>query len=412
VLYLDLDHFKTINDTLGHAIGDGLLKEVASRLLAATRQSDTVARLGGDEFAIVLSDVATSDEAEHLTERLLKGLQAPCEVQGARLAIRASIGVALAPRDGSDIDALLNHADLALYAAKSAGRGEFRLFVPHMAALTRRRLLIEQALRGALERGELSLAYQPQVDLTDWRVTGFEALLRWHHAELGDVPPDEFVPVAEEAGLIQDFGRWALQQACREAQRWPAELSVSVNVSAVQAMSPDLCQVALDALHDSGLAPHRLELEITETTFINEAEVTMSNLRALHDAGMRIALDDFGIGYSSLAYLRRFPFDTLKIDRSFVRDLRHQRDLRAIVRMIVALATTLNMRTVAEGVEEPAEVEVLGRYGCHMVQGYLVARPMPAHHVAGFLAGWGAPRHPDGPEALSTDLLVPSELGA
>ena len=391
LLCLDLDHFKTVNDTLGHAVGD--------RLRARTRRSDTVARLGGDEFAVILHDVGSAAEAELLTRRLLDGLQAPCEVQGAHIAVRSSIGIALAPKDGTGIDTLLNNADLALYAAKSAGRGDFSFFAPQMASSTRRRLLIEQELRGALARQELSLAYQPQVDLNDGRVIGFEALLRWRHAELGDVSPVEFVPVAEEVGLIQSIGAWVIQEACRQAATWPGALTVSVNVSAAQAMSQDLCPVALGALQAHGLAPRQLELEITESIFMNEAQATMQVLHSLRSAGLRVALDDFGTGYSSLAYLRRFPFDTLKIDRSFIRELLQRRDARAIVEMIIGLAQTLNMSTVAEGVEEPAQASVLREVGCATLQGYLVARPMPASAVAGFLAAHRARPHTSWPEA-------------
>jgi diguanylate cyclase (GGDEF)-like protein/PAS domain S-box-containing protein len=405
VVCLDLDHFKTINDTLGHAVGDGLLQEVAQRLAARTRRSDTVARLGGDEFAVILRDVTAAEEVELLTRRLLDGLQAPCEVQGARIAVRASIGVAMAPRDGTEIDALLNNADLALYAAKSAGRGELRFFAPQMAALTRRRLLIEQALRMALPRNELALHYQPQVRLGDHRVTGFEALLRWRHPDLGEVPPAEFVPVAEEAGLIVEIGRWVLDTACREAMRWPPELTVSVNVSPAQAMSTDLCQAAQQALQSSGLAAGRLELEITESIFLHETQATLAVLRTLRDAGLRVALDDFGTGYSSLAYLRRFPFDTMKIDRSFVRELLSRRDARAIVKMIIGLAHTLNMKAVAEGVEELAQAAVLRRYGCDVIQGYLAARPLPAEAVAAYLQGVHTRPQPAWPEVAPTAPL-------
>jgi diguanylate cyclase (GGDEF)-like protein/PAS domain S-box-containing protein len=405
VLCLDLDHFKTINDTLGHAIGDALLQEVSRRMLACTRRIDMVARLGGDEFAVILRDLADADEAAQLTRRLLDGLQAPCEVQGARIAVQASIGVALAPRDGSDIDTLLNHADLALYAAKSAGRGEFRFFSPQMATLTRRRILVEQALRGALARGELTLSFQPLVDMAQWRVTGFEALLRWQHAELGEVTPAEFVPVAEEAGLIAPIGEWVIGQACHEAARWPAGLTVSVNVSPVQAISHDMLRIVQAALEQTGLAPQRLELEITESVFLHETQGATQVLRALREAGVRIALDDFGTGYSSLAYLRRFPFDTLKIDRSFVRELMTRRDARAIVKMIIGLAQTLHMRTVAEGVEEPAQASVLERYGCLELQGHLVARAMPADAVAGFLGDWTLRSRPSAGEFAPTGTM-------
>jgi diguanylate cyclase (GGDEF)-like protein/PAS domain S-box-containing protein len=388
LLCLDLDHFKSINDTLGHTAGDELLREVGRRLLACTRRSDTVARLGGDEFAVILRDVASIDEVELLTHRLLEGLQLPCEVQGARIAVRASIGVALAPRDGTDIDALINHADLALYAAKTAGRSEIRLFEPQMAATRRRRLVVERRLKQALERGELSLAYQPLVDLAQWRVTGFEALLRWNDAELGEVGPGEFIPVAEDSGLIQAIGQWVLERACADAARWPFDLAVAVNVSPVQIMSQDLHRITQAALRNAGLAAPRLELEITESIFLHEVTSSLAILRSLRETGVRIALDDFGTGYSSLAYLRRFPFDTLKIDRSFVRELPVRSDLRAIVKMIIGMAHMLNMKTVAEGVEETAQAHALDHYGCDRLQGYLIARPMPVTEVAGFLANW------------------------
>ncbi len=392
LLALDLDNFKTINDTLGHATGDGLLQAVAQRLREATRRTDTVARLGGDEFAVILRDVASAAEAEPLVRRLLQTLEGECEVQGSRVTVRSSIGVALSPQDGHDIDTLLNQADMALYAAKAAGRGDLRYFTPQMAATARRRQAVEQGLRHAVARGELALAFQPQVSLPERQVVGFEALLRWHHPDLGNVTPGEFIPVAEETGLIAAIGAWVLNEACRHASTWPGGLRVSVNVSAVQAMSQDLCSLALDTLNAHGMAPQRLELEITESIFLNEAQATMDKLHALRHAGLRVALDDFGTGYSSLSYLRRFPFDTLKIDRSFVHELMTRRDARAIVRMIGGLARTLHIKTVAEGVEEPAQAHLLEKYGCSALQGHLVARPMPAGEVHAFLRAW--PRMP------------------
>jgi diguanylate cyclase (GGDEF)-like protein/PAS domain S-box-containing protein len=411
LLSIDLDHFKNINDTLGHGTGDALLQEVARRLRAHTRRSDTVARLGGDEFAVLLHPMVSMAEAQALATRLLAGLSAPCEVQGARIAVRASIGIAVAPRDGQNIDTLLGHADLALYAAKSAGRGEFRFFAHEMAALTRRRLLVEQELREALQRGELSLAFQPQVDLRRWHVTGFEALLRWQHPTLGMVSPQEFIPVAEESGLICDIGAWVLHEACRQAAAWPDALTVSVNVSPVQAMSQDLRSVALAALRATGLPATRLELEITESIFLHDARTTLDLLHGLRADGIRIALDDFGTGYSSLAYLRRFPFDTLKIDRSFVRELMQRPDARAIVKMILGLAGTLNMKTVAEGVEEPAQAGLLAHHGCTTLQGYLVAQPMPSTEVAQWLARWRAEPLLPRPPTLAT-LPMPLEAAA
>ena len=404
VLCLDLDNFKLTNDTLGHAAGDALLQEVARRLLAVTRGSDTVARLSGDEFAVLLRGVASPDEATWLARRVVEAMNDRCEVLGARVTVRASVGVALLPPAGGELDAVLEQADLALYAVKARGGGDHCVFEPRMAASMRRRQRIEQALRQALELGELSLAYQPQVDLAQSRVIGFEALLRWHSAELGEVSPAEFVPVAEDAGLIRPIGQWVLGEACREAAQWPPALTVSVNVSPVQAMSQDLVEGVQAALQGSGLAAPRLELEITESVFIHDREAALGRLGALRAAGVRVALDDFGTGYSSLAYLRRFPFDTLKIDRSFVQELLVRQDSQAIVEMIVGLAGTLRMQIVAEGVEEPAQARMLAGFGCHSMQGYLVARPMPAAQVTGFLAEWGAGRGADGwsPKTVAT----------
>ena len=409
LLCIDLDHFKNVNDTLGHGAGDALLQEVARRLRANTRHSDTVARLGGDEFAVLLYPVTSVADVKLTAARLLDGLAAPCEVQGARVVTRASIGIVLAPEGGHDIDALLSHADVALYAVKLAGRGEYRFFTPEMGESTRRRLLIEQALSEALPRGELSLAFQPQVDLRTWQVTGFEALLRWQHPTLGAVSPAEFIAVAEEAGLIGDIGAWVLGEACRNAANWPDALTVSVNVSPVQAMSQDLRSVVLGALQAAELPASRLELEITESIFLHDAKATLDQLHGLRDAGMRIALDDFGTGYSSLAYLRRFPFDTLKIDRSFVRELLQRPDARAIVKMILDLARSLKMTTVAEGVEEPAQAGLLAHHGCAILQGFLVARPMPAGEVVDWLARWKAKPMLPCPPSLAT---VPMPLEA
>jgi predicted signal transduction protein with EAL and GGDEF domain len=359
--------------------------------------------MGGDEFAVVAA--VDAREAELLGQRLLASLRAPCEVLGLQIAAHASLGVALAPRDGQDVDALLGHADLALYAAKAAGRNELRFFEPQMAASTRRRVALEQALRHALARGELSLVYQPQVAVDDWRITGFEALARWHHPELGPVSPAEFIPVAEDAGLMPALGEWVLKQACEDAAAWPQALRVSVNVSPAQALGgPFVEQVLATAAH-AGLPPSRLELEITETVLLRETGPTREALSALRGAGVRIALDDFGTGYSALAYLRRFAFDTLKIDRSFVRELASRGDARAIVKMILGLAHSLKMQTVAEGVEEPAHVGVLHRYGCRTMQGYLVARPMPAEEVAPFLRLWRGPPAEGRVEVPATDTM-------
>ncbi len=412
VLCLDLDHFKTVNDTLGHAVGDALLQTVAQRLTSICRTDDIVGRLGGDEFGIILRQAESIADVAAAAARLLDALQQPCEIQGATISVRSSVGIAIAPRDGLQIDQLLKNADVALYEAKSVGRGSFRFFEPQMADLTRRRMVIEQSLRGALGRGEFSLRYQPQIHVNDWRVTGFEALLRWHHPVLGEVPPAEFIPVAEDAGLIMEIGSWVLRQACEQARAWPADLHVAVNVSAVQVMSQSLPAEVARVLEDTGLAPSQLELEITESVFLNETQTSMQVLHAVHAMGVRVALDDFGTGYSSLAYLRRFPFHTLKVDRSFVRELVTRRDARAIVKTVVGLARTLNMDTVAEGVEQPAQLEVLQRYGCNTVQGYFVSAALMAGDVQPFLQDWLARQQPHPTDPPQTELLPLSGLYA
>ena len=386
LLGLDLDHFKNVNDTLGHAVGDELLREVARRLQSTVRRSDTVARMGGDEFAVLLRRVADRREAHALAQRLVETLSMPYVVGSSQLVVGCSIGIAMAVDAEAETEALLRNADQALYAAKAEGRGTLRFFSADMARSSQRRLQLEQALHGALARHELSLVYQPLVALADDRVIGFEALLRWQHPVLGMVSPAEFVPVAEDCGLMPEIGRWVLHQACAEAARWPQPLALSVNVSPVQVMASDLPAVVREATAAAGLAPERLELEITESAFLQEGAGTAESIRALHAAGARLALDDFGTGYSALAYLRRYPFDTLKIDRSFVRDMLSRSDANAIVGMIVGLGHSLKLRTVAEGVEEPAQAEALRRHGCDTIQGYLVARPMPPGEVPAFLA--------------------------
>ncbi len=388
LLCVDLDHFKNVNDTLGHATGDLLLKEVSRRMLAQVRRSDTVARMGGDEFAILQRGVAGVAEVEQFAARLVDSLSAPYRVAGAQFSVGCSVGVTMVPRDGSAVDLVLNQADQALYAAKDAGRGAVRVFAPEMAASTRRRLQIEQALHQALQLGGLSLHYQPQVAADDGRVIGFEALLRWRHATLGDVTPSEFVPVAEASGLMPQVGQWVLEQACRDAATWPDALAVSINVSPVQVMAGDVAAHALAAAQAAGLAPSRVEIEITESAFLQEGGGTTDAIHALQRAGFRLALDDFGTGYSALAYLRRYPFHVLKIDRSFVRDVLTRGDAHAIVKMIVGLSRTLQLQTVAEGVEEPAQAVLLAELGCQVLQGYLVARPMPADQVQAFLQRW------------------------
>jgi diguanylate cyclase (GGDEF)-like protein len=334
VMCLDLDGFKNVNDTLGHATGDALLTEVGKRLREAVgnTKSDIVARLGGDEFAVLLRTATTEADVSAVAHQILDAMKRPCVTQGAEIPVRASIGIARFPDDGITVDEMMQHADLALYDAKAHATGSLRFFAQRMGEQVRRRLVLERDLREALERNQLQLHFQPKVDLRTWAVTGFEALLRWIHPEHGNIPPSEFIQVAEDAGLIIPIGEWALMEACVHAARWPDTLQVAVNISPVQVMAQNLPDAVQNALRLSGLPAHRLELEITESVFINENRGTVGRLHALRRLGVSIALDDFGTGYSSLAYLRRFPFDTLKIDRAFVRELLVSRDARAIVR--------------------------------------------------------------------------------
>ncbi|MGY0195597.1 putative bifunctional diguanylate cyclase/phosphodiesterase [Leptothrix sp. BB-4] len=388
VMCMDLDNFKHVNDTYGHPAGDALLTEVGQRLRQALPRGAVVARLGGDEFAVLVEGLTETGPLDALTQRLTESLDAPILVQNSQVQVRMSIGISRYPADGLAVDELLQNADLALYDAKSREPGSVRYYVQRLGEQARRRQMMERDLRDAIEQGQLSLAFQPKIALDGWRITGFEALMRWRHPEHGNIPPVEFIPIAEDCGLILTLGEWAMQEACRCAARWPGDLTLAVNLSPVQLMAQNVVGMVQSALKDSGLAPHRLELEITESVFLQENRSTVHQLESLQGLGVRIALDDFGTGYSSLAYLRRFPFDTLKIDRAFVREMLISRDARAIVRNIVALAKSLRMTTVAEGVEEPAQVQVLGAEGCEQIQGYLAARPMPAEDIRAFLRGW------------------------
>jgi diguanylate cyclase (GGDEF)-like protein/PAS domain S-box-containing protein len=389
LVLLDLDGFKHVNDSQGHATGDQLLQMFGQRLLATARRSDAVARLGGDEFAIVVPGVTDPASLAQMLERLLNNLAEPCRVDGQPFSLRASLGVALAPTDGCDADTLMNHADIAMYAAKHAGGHRYCFFNPALAESGRRRVAMTQALRGALSRDEFRLVYQPQVSSQDWRVGGFEALIRWRSPEYGDVSPVDFVPLAEAAGLMPAIGDWVLAQACTHAAGWAGAPQISVNVSATQLDRPDFVARVEELV--AGLAPGQVELEITESTLIKDADAAVAILRSLRDCGLRIALDDFGTGYSALGYLRRFPFDTLKIDRSFVTDLTRDGEAQVLVDAILAMARALGMATVAEGVESQAEADLLRAKGCETLQGYLFGRPLEADQVAPFLAGWRRP---------------------
>lgn len=394
LLLLDLDHFKAVNDTLGHSAGDDVLQAVAEVLRGCVRPSDLVARLGGDEFAVVMQlntqTTAGLERAEvsAMAARLIDALGHPVLIPKRQLRVGASIGVAVHEGSDSSVDELLAQADTALYAAKEAGRARFAMYEPSLGERNHRRLTIEEGLREALTQHQLALHWQAKVDIHGWRIVGAEALLRFTHPELGPISPAEFIPVAEQCGLIDDIGRWALEEACRAAAGPLQGLTVAVNVSPLQMRDGQFVSYVRQALRTTGLASSKLELEITESVLIDNEDAATDQLRALHGLGVRIALDDFGTGYSSLAYLRQFPFDTLKIDRAFVHEVATKTDARAIVQMISELAAALSMRTVCEGVETAQQLQAVSHAGCHEVQGYLVGRPMPLAEFGLALQQW------------------------
>jgi diguanylate cyclase (GGDEF)-like protein/PAS domain S-box-containing protein len=390
LLYIDIDEFKSINDTLGHHVGDELLKTIASRIRACTREDDLVARLGGDEFAIIKTAIGSAAEVEEFVRVLYEAIRCPCQCLGHQLSTNASIGIALAPQDGIEFDQLTKNADLAMYAAKSGGRRTYRFFEPAMGESAKARLMMEQDLRYTLASGGFEIHYQPLVDLECGEVTGCEALLRWRHPERGMIPPAEFIPIAEDAGLIDDIGDWVLRTACTEAATWPDHIRIAVNVSPIQLKCQTLAIRIASALATSGLRPDRLELEITEAVLIRDDEAALAILHQLRSIGVRIALDDFGTGYSSLSYLKRFPFDKIKIDRCFVSDLNETDGSSSIVQAVVNIASALNMTTVAEGVETGDQRELLSRLGCTEMQGYLFSAPRPATEVKSFFAAAAA----------------------
>jgi diguanylate cyclase (GGDEF)-like protein len=375
LLSIDLDHFKAVNDSHGHSAGDELLRAVATRLLAAVRPDDLVARLGGDEFAVLVRDTDTLAGPEQLAQRIIAALCEPFDNGGRRLRIGASVGIALDDPSVLGVDDLLVRADMALYAAKSAGRGRHALYALALGEQSRRRSVLEDGLRQAIARQELHLVWQAKVDIAHWRVCGAEALMRWTHPTLGPVSPGEFIAVAEQCGLIDELGLWALNRACQTAVTDLNQLPIAVNVSPLQLQDGRFVGHVRQALRQSGLAPARLELEITESVFIGDADDALDRLHALRSLGVRVALDDFGTGYSSLSYLRRFPFDTLKIDRAFVNEVLLQEDARAIVQMMAALARRLGMQTVCEGVETAQQLQAVHAAGCEQMQGFLVSRP-------------------------------------
>ena len=386
ILCIDLDCFKDVNDTFGHPVGDVLLQQVSDRLRAALRDNDLVARLGGDEFSVIQRDLADAGEAGQLAERLIEVLSKPYDLNGQQVVIGASVGIALAPTDGESADDLLKNADMALYRAKDEGRGVFRYFQSEMDARMKARRQLEMELRAALIMGEFELYYQPFVSTETNAVTGFEALLRWKHPQRGMVSPLEFIPLAEEIGLITPIGEWVLRKACAEAATWPIHMRVAVNLSAVQFRGHKLTPVVASALASAGLRPDRLELEITESVLLRDSQANITTLHQLRELGVRISMDDFGTGYSSLSYLRSFPFDKIKIDQSFVRDMAANSGDAAIVRAVTGLGASLGISTTAEGVETLAQLEQLRAEGCTEVQGYFLGRPMPSSDIPALLA--------------------------
>ncbi|WMT91077.1 EAL domain-containing protein [Pelagibacterium sp. H642] len=377
VVCFDLDHFKVINDTLGHAVGDALLQQVAARINYAKREHECAARLGGDEFAILAGPLRSPSDAAALAERLIATISKPMEIEGHRVIIGTSVGVAVAPTDGEDGETLMKNADLALYRAKGDGRGNYRFFEKGMDAAMQRRRAIESGLKLGLIRDEFKLVFQPLMELESNRISCMEALLRWEHPEMGFISPVEFIAVAEEIGFIVQLGEWVLQQACRVAATWPSDIRVAVNLSPVQFKSRRLLESVERALDEAGLPASRLELEITESVLLSDSDQTLETLHTLRAMGIRISMDDFGTGYSSLSYLRAFPFDKIKIDRSFIEDVGSKDANFEIIKAVIALGRSLGMSTTAEGVETEAQLDAVRAHGCDEIQGFLFSRPLP-----------------------------------
>ncbi len=389
ILYIDLDGFKTVNDTLGHAVGDKLLTMVADRLRNSVRERDCVARLGGDEFAVIMQN---GDDpvryAGSLARRLLMSIGQPYDIDGARCVIGASIGVAVAPTDGATADALLKNADLALYQSKNEGRGRYHFYESEMDNRVRERRAMEIDLGRALAANEFELHYQPVIDLKTRSIERFEALLRWRHPVRGIIPPAAFIPLAEETGLITKIGEWVIKEACATARDWPSHIGVAVNLSPVQFRDETLVLKIVRALAKADLSPERLEFEVTESVMLRDTAAVLAMMTEMQALGARVSLDDFGTGYSSLSYLRRFPFDRLKIDRSFVSELAQSEDCQSIVRAILALASNLGMVATAEGVETIEQFRILQAEGCGEIQGYLLSKPMPQDEIDAFLQNY------------------------
>jgi diguanylate cyclase (GGDEF)-like protein/PAS domain S-box-containing protein len=390
VLLLDLDHFKNVNDAYGHSTGDALLKEIAARLHHCVREIDTVARLGGDEFVIVLTDLTQAEDAEIIAGKIRDALTEPIRLEGREMFVGASIGIALYPRDGEHGEILLRNADIAMYRVKEHGRNSVHRFSPELASMALDRVDLEGSLRRALERREFVLHYQPKVDVVSRRIVGAEALLRWEQPQVGLIYPGEFVRLAEETGLILPIGTWVIHEAFRQQAAWHAAglppLKLSINISPRQFRQEDLPEIVARALEETGADPAAFTFELTESMVMHDVESTQVSLRALKQLGIELSLDDFGTGYSSLSYLRRFPIDEVKIDRSFVNELHHNDDDAAIAAAVVAMAQSLGLRVVAEGVELDAQFAALEKLGCHEVQGYLLGRPLEADAFAALLS--------------------------
>jgi diguanylate cyclase (GGDEF)-like protein/PAS domain S-box-containing protein len=391
LLFFDLDRFKIINDSLGHSVGDLLLEDVAERLKSCAREEDTVARLGGDEFLIVLTHVNDIPGAAVSAERFMDAMTARFVIQGHSLSIGCSLGISIFPEHGADSETLIKHADAAMYSAKDIGRNNFQFFTADMNAQAVERLTLENGLRLALEKKELFLMYQPQMNIATGKISELEALLRWQHPVLGLVPPDKFIRIAENSGLIVPIGEWVLRTACSQARKWQDEglppVSIAINVSAVQFRQQGFCELIRRVLRETGLAPHYLELELTESLLLGNADVTLSVLQELKAMGLTLAIDDFGTGYSSFSYLKRFPVSKLKIDRSFVRDVAVNPDDAAITTAIISMAKSLNLKVIAEGVEDEAQMSFLRAHQCDEIQGYYFSRPLAVDKVAEKLRG-------------------------
>jgi len=399
VLFIDLDNFKHLNDSLGHDVGDEALKLLSRRLQQCLRVDDSIARLGGDEFVVLLNGLRQNDDAGVVAAKLLELLSQPFHLAGQDLYLNASIGISLFPADGTDVNTLLKHADLAMYRAKEQGRGGYAYYQTEMTEASHSRLLLERDLREALQQEQWTLHYQPQVDMNSGRVVGVEVLLRWQHPDKGLIPPAGFIPLLEETRMILDVGRWVLQKACRQFQEWQQQginlPCISVNISAWQFRDPHLLDDISDILAGCDLQANQLELEITESALMVDGYNPVATLEALKQMGLRIAIDDFGTGYSSLGYLKQFPLDALKVDRSFVKDLPNDSDDCAITQAIIGLASTLGLEVIAEGVETEAQREFLRSLGCRIYQGYLFSKPLPANQLTPLLLAHPSPAQRD-----------------